>query len=147
VGMLRAGRCFVVRGCVQHPCRDAQPLSARSVRERVCGCWRARVCVWADGYSALSVRTLRDVVVVLALHMLHDAVKDPTEKRVRSGDQSNLAGLHAKASEVIAAIAKRLEWGQYLHLLRTTLIEVRDPSCSCACVRVLLYHCVRALLV
>ncbi len=72
----------------------------------------------------LSVRTLRDVVVILALHMLHDAVKDPTEKRVRTTDQSNLAGLHAKAIEVVAAIAQLLDWAPYLHLLRTVLIEV-----------------------
>ncbi len=51
-------------------------------------------------------------------------LQDPSEKRVRSTDQSNLAGLHAKAIEVVGAIAGRMEWGPYLHLLRTILIEV-----------------------
>ena len=83
-----------------------------------------RVADLIDGRQ-LSMRTLRDVVVVLVLHMLHDAVKDPSEKRVRSTDQSNLAGLHTKATDVIAAVAKQMEWGPYLHLLRTTLVEVR----------------------
>jgi hypothetical protein len=97
----------------------------------------------------LTLRTMRDIIVSLALHMLHDAVRDPTQTRVRSTDQGNLAGMHARATEVLGAVAAHLAWGPYLSLLRTVLIEVRPSRAhrlGCRplpwCVVVTVYVCV-----
>lgn len=87
--------------------------------------------------GSLSLRTLRDVVFVLVLQLMQDAVKDPSEKnRWRaagsSSSQSNVAGLHTAAVSVLGAIAALLPWGQYLSALRGLLVEVCCPTLASA---------------